>query len=441
MQGFYRFFNLFEYKMGTSDLLYPLIGIVFTLGYLAIICEFYIKVNKTAVALLVAVVCWAIYFFFSRAPLPDDLRILGEHVSDVSQIIFFLMGAMTLVELVDSHRGFKIITDAISTTSKRKLLWIISITTFFLSSVLDNLTTAILMVSLLRKIIPIRSDRFLLSCIVIVAANSGGAWTPIGDVTTTMLWINGQISTLKIMKTLFISSIISTLVPLLFFHFFTEKGTYEISKENQKFKNEMAEPGAKMVFFLGIGSLIFVPIFKALTGLPPFMGILIGLAIVWLVTDLLHHKHEHRRHLRVPAVLTRIDTSGILFFLGILLCVNALQTAGLLKDLADLLQRTIGNQAVIVTLIGIISAIIDNVPLVAATMGMYPLSSFPMDSPLWQMIAYAAGTGGSILLIGSAAGVALMSMEKIEFFAYMKKMSLPVLIGYLAGMGAYLLLF
>lgn len=418
-----------------SHLLYPFILVVFSLGYLAIILEFYVKVNKTAVAIAIAVVCWAIYFWFSVTPVAEDLKILGEHVSDVSQIIFFLLGAMTLVELVDSHRGFKIVTDAIHTSSKRKMLWLISFLTFFLSSVLDNLTTTILMVSLLRKLIPERSERLLLCCIVVVAANAGGAWTPIGDVTTTMLWIDGQLSSLKVMKALFFPSIFSLLIPL-FFYTPKYKGRYTAAS---KVTDLEEEPGSRLVFFLGIGTLIFVPIFKALTGLPPFMGVLFGLAVLWLVTDILHHKHEHRQHLRVPFILTRIDTSGILFFLGILLCVNALQTAGILKDLALWLDRVFHNQMIIATLIGFISAVIDNVPLVAGTMGMYSLTDFPMDSQLWHMIAYAAGTGGSILLIGSAAGVALMGMEKVDFFDYMRKMSIPVVIGYLVGMGIYLL--
>ncbi len=422
--------------IGASSLLYPLILLVFGLGYLAIILEYSIRVNKTAVALLIAVLCWAIYFGCSALTLDQDLLKLGAHVSDVSQIIFFLMGAMTLVELIDSHKGFKIITDIVRTNSKKKMLWIIAIAAFLLSAVLDNLTTTILMVSILRKMIPTRKDRFLLSCVVVVAANAGGAWTPIGDVTTTMLWINGQISTLSVIRALFLPSLVSVLIPMCWYSM-QQKGEYAETAPEEF--NVIPEPGARLVLGLGIGALIFVPIFKALTGLPPFMGILIGLAVLWLVTDILHHKYEHRQHLRVPTVLTKIDTSGVLFFLGILLCINALETAGILADLAVWLEREVHNQAIIATLIGVFSAIIDNVPLVAGTIGMYPLSEFPMDSSLWHMIAYAAGTGGSMLLIGSSAGVALMGLEKIDFFAYMRKMTIPVFVGYLAGMGVYLL--
>ncbi|MGE3534216.1 MAG: sodium:proton antiporter NhaD [Parachlamydiales bacterium] len=413
------------------------IVLVFAIGYIAIILEYYIKVNKTAVALLIAVLCWTIYLICSAAPVESDIKQLGHHVSNVSQIIFFLMGAMTLVELVDSHRGFKIVTDQIRTTSKRKMLWIISLVAFFLSAVLDNLTTTILMVSLLRKLVPHKGDRLLLSCVVVIAANAGGAWTPIGDVTTTMLWINGQLSTFSVMKALFVPSIISLLIPLAFYSW-RAKGKYPpLPKE---FREVQVEPGAKAVFALGVGGLIFVPIFKALTGLPPFMGVILALAVLWLVTDLMHSKYEEREHLRVPHILTRVDTSGVLFFLGILLCVNALETAGILNAVAIWLDQTVHNLPMIATLIGLFSAVIDNVPLVAATMGMYPLEQFPTDSSFWHMIAYAAGTGGSILIIGSSSGVALMGLEKVDFVSYLRKASLPALLGYLVGMGVYLLL-
>ncbi len=410
-----------------------LIAIVFALGYLAIILEYYIKVNKTAVALFIGAICWTIYMPCKSS---SSLYDLGHHVSEISQIIFFLIGAMTLVELIDSHRGFKIITDRLKTKSKRKMLWVISFASFFLSAVLDNLTTTILIVSLLRKLIPDREERFLMVCITVVAANAGGAWTPIGDVTTTMLWINGQLSSFAVIKALLIPSIISLLIPLIWFSL-KLKGKFS-SADLQKV--EPVEPGAKVVFCLGIAGLIFVPIFKGLTGLPPFMGVILALALLWIVTDLMHYPHEERKHLRVPHVLTRVDTSGVLFFLGILLSVAALDSAGMLKVVAEWLNQTVTNSALIATLLGMFSAIVDNVPLVAATMGMYSLEVFPMDSSFWHMIAYAAGTGGSLLIIGSSAGVAIMGIEKIDFLSYAKKMSIPVGIGYLAGMGAYLIL-
>jgi len=409
---------------------------IFIAGYLAIILEHTIKINKTASALLVAVACWAIYFLSGLGAPTEDLAAFSHHVSDISQIIFFLFGAMILVELIDSHRGFKIITDVIETTSKKKMLWVITFLTFFLSSVLDNLTTTILMISLLRKLIPHKEDRLLIGSIVVVAANAGGAWTPIGDVTTTMLWINGQLSTLSVMRALFIPSLVSVLVPLAYFSF-KLKGTYPPIKH---LKAEKSEPGSRLVFWVGLGGLVFVPIFKTWTGLPPFMGILISLGTLWLITDIIHRKHPGREGLRVPNILSKIDTSSVLFFLGILLAVTSLQTAGILQEIASWLSREVSSLPLIATLIGLLSALIDNVPLVAATMGMYPLSIFPMDDSFWHMIAYAAGTGGSILIIGSASGVALMGLEKIDFVSYMKKISLPALAGFLAGMGAYLML-
>ncbi len=406
--------------------------IVFAIGYLGIIFEHSIRINKTAVALTIAALCWSIYFLGSGLPITEDLSVLGHHLSDISQIIFFLFGAMTLVEMVDSHKGFTLITKLIKTTSTKKLLWIISAITFFLSAILDNLTTTILMISLLKKLIPEPKERVLLCCIVVVMANAGGAWTPIGDVTTTMLWINGQISSLAIMKSLFLPSVLSVLIPLIYF-------TSQVKGKCSKPKQELSpEPGSSLVFALGIGGLVFVPIFKAITGLPPFMGILLALGVLWIVTDLLHHKTT-KTHLQVPSILSKIDTTSILFFLGILLSVDALQTSGMLNDLAKWLSKEVHSLPMIATLLGIFSAIIDNVPLVAATMGMYPLQDYPMNHSLWEMIAYAAGTGGSLLIIGSSSGVAMMGLEKVTFFYYMKKMTIPVLIGYLAGMALYLI--
>jgi NhaD family Na+/H+ antiporter len=361
---------------------------------------------------------------------------LGHHLGDVSQIIFFLLGAMTLVELIDCHGGFKVITDVIHTSSKKKMLWIIGFVTFFLSAILDNLTTTIVMVSLLRKLISDKEERLTLGALVVIAANAGGAWTPIGDVTTTMLWINGNISTLEVMKSLFIPSICALLIALLFVGR-GMKGQYP--KILQKAESQAPEPGARAIFYSGIGALIFVPIFKSLTNLPPFMGILLALGVLWFVTDLMHHDYEGRQHLRVPQILTRIDTSGVIFFLGILLCVGALESVGILRALAVFLDTHVHNLPLIATVIGLVSAVVDNVPLVAATMGMYDLTTYPMDSSLWQLIAYCAGTGGSILIIGSAAGVALMGLEKVDFLWYFRKISWIALISYLGGVAAYLL--
>lgn len=411
---------------------------IFVIGYTAIIFEYYLKVNKTAVATVMAVGTW--FLLFIRPPVGPEpgLSLLNEHLGSVSQIVFFLLGAMTLVELIDAHKGFKIVTDAFKTRSKRKMLWIIGLLVFFLSAVLDNLTTTIVMVSMIRKLIEDKKDRWLIGSTIVIAANAGGAWTPIGDVTTTMLWIQGHITTLAVIKSVFLPGFFSLIVCLGLMSF-QLKGKYSDSFIMKK-DSEKAEPGAKRVFCLGILALIFVPVIRALTGLPPFMGMFIGVGVLWVVTDIIHRKHDDRYKLRVPYVLTRIDISGVLFFLAILLCINSMELAGILKNLANWIDIYLQNKAIIATVIGLFSAIVDNVPLVAACMGMYDLQTFPTDSAIWQMIAYTAGTGGSILIIGSAAGVALMGIEKIDFIWYLRKVSLIALIGFFAGMGMYLIL-
>jgi len=413
-----------------------LLVVIFVLGYLAIALEAKIHVNKTASALLMAVLAWAVVFLIRGHESAQDVAVLSEHLGEVCQIIFFLLGAMALVELIDAHKGFKVVTDVIRTSSKKKLLWVLGFVTFFLSAVLDNLTTTIVMVSLLRKLVTEREDRLLLGSMIVVAANAGGAWTPIGDVTTTMLWINGNITTWGIMKALFVPSVVALAASLVLMgrHF---RGRYEGIVG--KVQEEKREPGANLVFGLGLGGLVFVPVFKALTGLPPFMGILIAVGVLWLVTDLMHHGHEERKVLRVPHILSRIDTSGVLFFLGILLCIGALDSVGLLKSLAGWVGGYVESSNVIAVLFGLISAVIDNVPLVAAGMGMYDFSVFSPDHSFWQLLAYCAGTGGSMLVIGSAAGVAFMGMEQVDFMWYVRRVSLVALVGYFAGVGVYLL--
>ena len=407
-----------------------MIVILFVLGYLAIIFEFHAKVNKTAVALVMAVLCWGLYFVADSKPVSVNLEELSHHLSDISQIVLFLLGAMTLVELIDSHKGFLVVNKFIKTRSKKWMFVLVGFTTFFLSSVLDNLTTTILMISILKKLIPEFKDRISLACLVVIAANAGGAWTPIGDVTTTMLWINNKISSDKIIYNLFLPSLLSFVIPLAYF-MVKAKGKFEL---NTATVEQKYEPHAKKVLFFGILFLIAVPLVKHFTGLPPFMGMLIALGILWLMTDLFHHKDETRNHLRVPYVLTKIDTSNVLFFLGILLAVDALQAVELLQKLAVFLDQSIGNMQWIATIIGLFSAVIDNVPLVAAAMGMYDVSAFPLNHEFWLLLAYAAGTGGSILIIGSSSGVAVMGMEKIDFFGYMKKAFIPAMLGYFAGM-------
>ena len=347
---------------------------------------------------------------------------------------------MTIVELVDAHQGFRIITDRITTKNTVKLLWIVSIITFFLSSVLDNLTTSIVMVSLLRKLIKEAEQRKFFAGMVIIAANAGGAWTPIGDVTTTMLWIGGQISTGAIMSTVFLPSLVCLIVPLVVLSF-SLKGEIKGFEQSAQSSNDTGVKGSLLMLILGVGSLLFVPVFKTVTHHPPYLGILLGLGLLWLVSELLHadKDEEERKPYTAVHALSKVDTSSVLFFLGILLAISALQTANILSAAAAWLDQSVGDLRVIVYLIGMLSAIIDNVPLVAASQGMYEMTTYPMDHWMWQFMAYCAGVGGSGLIIGSAAGVAVMGMEKIDFMWYAKKISLYALMGYIAGAAVYLL--
>ncbi|MFY9310923.1 MAG: sodium:proton antiporter NhaD [Bacteroidia bacterium] len=407
---------------------------IFTIGYFAIAFEHPLKINKSATALLTGVLCWTVYILMGT----DKHLIseqLTEHLGELAGILFFLLGAMTIVELIDAHDGFDIITSAISTTSRRKLLWIVCFITFVLSALLDNLTTTIVMVSLLRKLIDDRNDRLFFIGMVVIAANAGGAWSPIGDVTTTMLWIGGQVSASNIIVKLILPSIVSLLVPLSIISVKLKGNTKKSLLEPVQTGTRLTLTERNIIFFTGLGGLIFVPVFKTITHLPPFMGILLALGILWIVTEMIHSKkdEEEKDALSVAHALRKIDTPSILFFLGILVAISALQSTGLLNGLAQLMDEKIGNLNIIVPAIGLLSAIVDNVPLVAAAMGMYDLNIYPADSYIWEFLAYCAGTGGSILIIGSAAGVAAMGMEKIEFGWYLKKISLLAVIGYFAG--------
>ncbi|MBA3704967.1 MAG: sodium:proton antiporter NhaD [Bacteroidetes bacterium] len=415
-----------------------LIVSIFILGYIAIAFEHPLKINKSASALLTGVLCWAVYILLAQ-----DKHLVSEQLTsslgELSGILFFLMGAMTIVELIDAHEGFEVITSRITTTDKRKLLWIICIITFFLSAVLDNLTTTIVMVSLLKKLIDNRNDRLLFIGMVVIAANSGGAWSPIGDVTTTMLWIGGQISALNIMFKLILPSLICLFVPLIILSFKLRGNIAVVVKENKS--GILFNPAERnIIFYTGLGALIFVPVFKTITHLPPFMGVLLGLSVLWIVTELLHGNKDEKDKdgLSVVNALRKIDVPSILFFLGILIAISALQSVGILTNLAQVMNEKIGYLDIIVPAIGMTSAVVDNVPLVAATMGMYDLTSYPADSYLWEFLAYCAGTGGSILIIGSAAGVAAMGMEKIDFIWYLKKISWLAILGYFAGVLFYI---
>jgi Na+/H+ antiporter NhaD/arsenite permease-like protein len=415
-----------------------LISCIFIAGYVLIAFEHSVKISKSAIAILTGVLCWAAYACSGNDP--QAIRSgLSEHLSGLAEILFFLMGAMTIVELIDAHDGFDVITSRIKTTNKRRLLYIICIITFFLSSVLDNLTTTIVMVSLLRKLINDREDRLLFTGMVIISANAGGAWSPTGDVTTTMLWIGGQITALNIILKLFIPSLVCLLVPLLILSF-RMKGTAERPVSEATPGHATSARERNVVLSAGLGSLLFVPVFKAITGLPPFMGVLFGLGILWIITGFIHENKEEKEKdaLSVVRALQRIDVPGILFFLGILIAVAALQSTGILAQLAQAMENRIGNLNIIIPATGLLSAVIDNVPLVAAFMGMYDLPQYPPDSYLWEFLSYCAGTGGSILVIGSAAGIAAMGMEKINFMWYLKKISWLALLGYAAGALCYM---
>lgn len=441
-----------------------LIVAVFVIGYILIALEHPIKINKTATALLTGVICWTIFMVAgptdtllesaqystflkdaqgaTAAPSQEGhaeyvIHSLAEHLSEIAEILFFLMGAMTIVELVDSHRGFKFITDRINTTNPKTLLWVICWVTFFFSAILDNLTTTIVMVSLIRRLIPNRDMRLFFAGMIIVAANAGGAWSPIGDVTTTMLWIGGQISAASIIKTLFLPSVVCMLIPLLYLSV-TLKGT--LGERTGAAVDETVPRTGNLMLAVGVGALISVPVFKTLTHLPPYIGMMLGLSVLWVVSEVINpdlDESEKRKYTAAHA-LSRIDMPSVLFFLGILLAVGSLQSMALLQNFAMFLNDTLGDNRIIITLIGILSAIVDNVPLVAASMGMYSMETYPMDHLIWEYLAYCAGTGGSILVIGSAAGVAAMGMEKIDFIWYLKKVSLLAAMGYFGGAAFYL---
>jgi len=409
--------------------------VIFVLAYAAIALEHPLKINKSATALLGAGLLWTIYAMAGGDPHLVSEQ-LGESLMGTAQIVFFLMGAMTIVEVVDAHNGFEVITSRIKTARLSTLMWMVGFVSFFLSSILDNLTTTIVMVSLMKKLLEEREDRLFFAGIIVIAANAGGAWTPIGDVTTTMLWIGGQITAIEIMKGLFIPSLINLIVPLAVTS--VVLGARPVISPKRVASGETVATSAferNLMFYLGLAILVLVPVFKTVTHLPPFMGILFGLGVLWLVGDLVHKRKDddEKEHLTLASALTRIDMSSIVFFIGILLSVAVLEHTHILSSIAQWLDRVVGRQDIIVMIIGLVSAVVDNVPLVAASMGMYSLQQYPADSFLWEFMAYCAGTGGSILIIGSAAGVAAMGLEKIDFIWYVRKISGLALIGYLGG--------
>ena len=425
--------------------------IVFIIGYLAIALEHPIKVDKAATALIIGGISWALFAFsgIDQHTLTHEIK---HHIVDIAEILFFLLGAMTIVELVDAHQGFSIITDKITTNKKVSLIWILSIITFFFSAVLDNLTTAIVMATLLPKLIKDKETLWLFAGVLILSANAGGAWSPIGDITTIMLWIGGQVSAGSIIPSIIIPSIVCALIPLIYLSFKLkgeiERPTITVLDEHKS--NPTTSFERNLIFYLGVAGLLFVPIFKTTTHLPPYLGMMLSLGILWLVTEVIHRSknHEIKSQLSVIGVLKKIDTPTIFFFLGILLAVASLQSAGQLDILAKYLDTTFNGQTaegvyVINFIIGLLSSIVDNVPLVAGAMGMYPIAEnglYAADGTFWEFLAYCAGTGGSVLIIGSAAGVAVMGILKIDFIWYLKKISVLAIFGYIAGAATYILM-
>ena len=428
------------------------IVIVFIVGYLCIALESVTKVNKAAIALLMCVGCWTLLMLAPGSFYPDIpadgvmhkiAEVIEHHLGDAAGTLFFLMGAMIIVEIVDSNGGFNFVRDVMKTRSKRKLMWRMAFMTFFLSAILDNLTTSIVMIMVLRKLVQERKDRMIYAALVIIAANSGGAFSPIGDVTTIMLWIKGVITTQGVITEIFIPSLISMLVPAFILQY-QLKGKFDKSQNLPAADvSQFTKTQRKIIFWLGVGGLVFVPIFKTITHLPPFMGILLVLGVLWTVTEIFHHNTDEDDTMakRVSDLLSRIDLSTIMFFLGILMAVAVLQEIGVLAALGEGLNTAFsGNYYVINGIIGVLSSIVDNVPLVAGCMGMYPVEAsgaMAVDGIFWQLLAYCAGVGGSMLIIGSAAGVVVMGLEKITFGWYMKKITWIVFVGYIAGMFSY----
>ena len=426
--------------------------VAFVAGYLCITLESLTKINKAAIALLMCVVCWTLLMVSPGAYYPDVAsdgvlhhisEVIEHHLGDAAGTLFFLMGAMTIVEIVDSNGGFNFVRDIMKTRSKRKLLWRVAIATFFLSSILDNLTTSIVMIMVLRKLVQSREERLIYAALIIISANSGGAFSPIGDVTTIMLWIKGVITTQGILTEIFIPSLVSMLVPAFILQ-------YSLSGKFDKEQNlvtaeisQFTKVQRNIIFWLGVGGLVFVPIFKSITHLPPFMGILLVLGVLWTVTEIFHHNtsEDDTMAKRVSDLLSRIDLSTIMFFLGILMAVAVLQEIGVLTALGTGLNEVfVGNYYVINGIIGVLSSIVDNVPLVAGCMGMYPVAetgAMAIDGIFWQLLTYCAGVGGSMLIIGSAAGVVVMGLEKITFGWYLKRITWIAFVGYLAGIVTY----
>lgn len=410
------------------------LSLIFIIGYLLIALEHQLSINKAASALFAGALAWCVFIEYGLGEMHLRQELLYYHLSDISQILFFLMSAMTIVEIINAHRGFDAIGDLLSGKSYRSLYWIVMIFSFFLSAVLDNLTTLIVMVSLVKRLVKDDGLRVIIGTGVVLAVNAGGAWTPIGDVTTTMLWIQERIDTVGVIRELFLPSLVTLFVFALLQSREIKEGSVPKHKEEAKLP-----PNSKEVFLLGILALVSVPLMKIFLGIPPFLGILLGLSIMWFVTEVFHSSYDDRHHLRVFHLLGNVDMSCILFFLGILLAVDALQSAGILAHFSSSLMTSIGSSDLIAIVIGFVSAVVDNVPLVAAAMKMYSPGEFPMGDPFWNLLAFCAGVGGTLLIIGSAPGVALMSLERVSFTWYFRRVTWIATVAYIAGLSCYFL--
>jgi Na+/H+ antiporter NhaD/arsenite permease-like protein len=408
--------------------------VIFAIGYLAIIFEEFLKINKTASALLTAVLCWLLIILGSSQQ-DEVINELSKHLSSISEIVFFLLGAMTIVEIVDSHDGFQFITDKIRTDKKNNLIWLISLITFFLSAVLDNLTTTIVMATIISKLVVDKKAKWLLLGLVVISANAGGAWSPIGDVTTTMLWIGDQISPANIIKQTIFPSLICMVIPTIIVGFMIKGKIHLNSVSDIKVNSHSSQKERNLIFFVGVGALLFVPVFKTITHLPPYMGMMLSLGFLWMFTEIIHFRkpESEKKIYSVSSALQKIDTPSVLFFFGILMTIASLEYIHVLPAMAKQLNQAVGSLENVAIGIGFLSAIFDNVPLVAVLQGMYSLETYPTDHYFWELLAYCAGTGGSCLIIGSAAGVAVMGMEKIDFIWYLKNISWIAVIGFLSG--------
>lgn len=405
--------------------------VIFVLSYVAILFEPWIRVNKAAIALLAALISWCVLFGVVGGDQGNLL--LRPYLQGVSQLVFFIFGALTLAELVQAHGGFTLLSSMIYTTSKHSLIILMSVMTFMLSAVLDNLTTTIVMIALLKKLLPEGQERLFMGALVVIAANAGGAWTPVGDVTTTMLWIQDKVTPSAIMNALFLPSAAALGAAVGCSYRYTPRKLWMQERQEMRYDRM-----SLLILWMGVGIIMSVPLLKTILGIPPFMSVLLGVALLWAVTDLLHASHAQRQHLRLHQILSQVDTSGLFFFLGILLGVDVLDVVGLLRAVEDILSNWFVDHSQIAIAIGFVSAIIDNIPLVAAALGMY--SEVPRDDPFWHLLAYCAGTGGSLLPIGSAAGVVFMQMEKVPFIWYVKKMTPIAAASYITGVAVYLIM-